>query len=204
MRYPLANPGIFDTIQGEGTMIGEPMLFIRLAGCSVGCPLCDTDYRVHRKMCALEILTELAWARQRTYTNWVWITGGEPLDHDLLPLIQALREEGRFNITIATSGHKPVPDAWVYRYGCRLNVSPHDPAKWVQMTGDELNIVPGLNGYRLSAFMDKLNATPHAFRAKRVTPCEGLDSTVDECRAWVMKNRGWTMGSQAHKQWRLA
>lgn len=204
MKYPLAKDGIFDTIQGEGMMLGEPMLFIRLAGCSVGCVLCDTDYKVHRKMCALEILTELGLARQRTYTNWVWITGGEPMDYDLLPLIQALREEGKFNITIATSGHKEVPDAYTMRYGCRLNVSPHDPSKWVQMTGDELNIVPGLNGYPLSAFIYKLKTTPHAFRSKRVTPCDGLLSTVLDCREFVRWNKGWTMGVQAHKQWNLA
>lgn len=125
------------------------------------------------------------------------------MDHDLLPLIKALREDGKFNISIATSGHKAVPDTYLLRYQCRLSVSPHDPGKWVQMVGDELNIVPGLAGYRLSDFIAKMQSTPNAFRAKRVTPCEGLLSTVSECFEFVRRNRGWTMGVQAHKQWGL-
>lgn len=33
---------IFSSIQGEGMMIGMPVTFIRLAGCNLRCPWCDT------------------------------------------------------------------------------------------------------------------------------------------------------------------
>ena len=35
---------IFETIQGEATWTGTPSVFVRLQGCDVGCPWCDTKY----------------------------------------------------------------------------------------------------------------------------------------------------------------
>jgi organic radical activating enzyme len=40
VRYPVVE--IFDSIQGEGSMIGLPVTFIRLAGCNLTCPWCDS------------------------------------------------------------------------------------------------------------------------------------------------------------------
>ena len=44
-QYPLAPLPIYWTINGEAHLRGFQMAFLRLAGCSVGCPNCDTDYR---------------------------------------------------------------------------------------------------------------------------------------------------------------
>lgn len=40
MHYPINE--IFQTIQGEGVFTGLPAIFVRLQGCPVGCPWCDT------------------------------------------------------------------------------------------------------------------------------------------------------------------
>lgn len=34
---------IFSSIQGEGKYVGCRQLFIRLIGCNMDCPYCDTD-----------------------------------------------------------------------------------------------------------------------------------------------------------------
>jgi 7-carboxy-7-deazaguanine synthase len=74
---------IFYTIQGEGPFCGTPAVFIRLAGCNLQCPACDTDYTSKRKVMTAEEIMEAVnraynhdWA---PYSGLVVITGGEPL-----------------------------------------------------------------------------------------------------------------------------
>ena len=35
---------VYWTIQGEGVHTGVPALFVRMQGCAVGCPWCDTKH----------------------------------------------------------------------------------------------------------------------------------------------------------------
>ena len=46
---------IFYTIQGEGPFAGRPAIFIRLAGCNLQCPGCDTEYTKRQTMTVDEI-----------------------------------------------------------------------------------------------------------------------------------------------------
>lgn len=122
--YPVAEN--FHSVQGEGRWTGTPMHFIRLAGCSVGKPQqtltqgpgdfpilktgkpawlchtydnrpfwCDTDFNKYKEMSIEDILSE-------TYEEHICLTGGEPLIHDLLPIINVFRSQG--TIHVETSG----------------------------------------------------------------------------------------------------
>src|SRR4051794_10222123 len=106
-QYPLAPNGIFWTLQGEGAMRGVPMVFIRLAGCSMGCAQCDTDYSVAGRLSVDEILARVLAVQKRPSRTempaWVWLTGGEPTDHDLEPLVDGLHTI-HCSVALATAG----------------------------------------------------------------------------------------------------
>jgi organic radical activating enzyme len=199
MKYPLAKQGVFRTIQGEGVMLGLPMVFVRFAGCSVGCPGCDTDYKLASKASREEIV-KACLALASPACNWVWLTGGEPTDHDIGQLIDDLRGH-RLKVALATAGHKRQPDRWANGGVDFLSVSPHDPSAWVQDWGQELKLVPGLNGFALKDFEPKL---PGLFGECFVSPCDGKPETVQECVDWVLARPRWRMNCQAHKQWGIA
>jgi len=103
------------TVQGEGYWSGTLVDFIRLAGCPVRCPWCDTGYKnggenlpnVPRSIA--ELLTELKSPR-------VVISGGEPFIHKNLPmLIEVLLEFGK-QVSIETSGshwQEVAPATWI-------------------------------------------------------------------------------------------
>lgn len=203
MNYALAPNGVFRTIQGEGHLIGMPMVFVRLAGCSIGCSLCDTDYSFGQRVSDEDIANRCIQLVPNLPHKWVWITGGEPMDRDLLPLIKALRDRKLF-VALATSGNKQVPTSPGYEsFVDFLSVSPHEPSLWVQRTGDELKLIPGLKGHHLLAFESELNQLGVAFGYKYVIPCDGKPDTVLECQQWVETHPTWLMGVQAHKCWNL-
>ncbi len=203
MKYPLPTNPIFWTIQGEAHLRGLQMCFVRLAGCSVGCAMCDTDYRKQETASAEEIAARADEVTPRTARDrWVWITGGEPTDHDLRPLIEALREK-RFSIALATSGHRPVipPVDW-------LSVSPHDPAKWIQTCGNEVKLVPGLNGFAIDDFRAAHLDDHTDFKYRYVQPLS-IEKREDPeslrlCLDFVKANPNWSLSRQDHHYWGVA
>ncbi len=203
MRYPLAKNAIFWTIQGEGHLRGMQMCFVRLAGCSVGCAMCDTDYRRAEFATAEEIARradELTpnEARERR----VWITGGEPTDHDLTALISALRAK-RFSIALATSGHRPVTADVDW-----LSVSPHAPAKWLQTSGSEVKIVPGLNGFAIEDFRRARPDHTTEFKYRFVQPLsigkQEDPESLRVCLKFLRVNPNWALSRQDHHYWNVA
>jgi organic radical activating enzyme len=180
-KYPLAPNGIFASVQGEGHLLGTPMVFVRLAGCSVGCPTCDTDYRVDRRATARAIADEVGHIAGNAH--WAWVTGGEPTDHDLTDLRHALGQTG-LSLAIATSGVRPVPHAWDW-----ISVSPHLPGKPAQWSGHEVKLVAGLNGLDLATCDDRdYLSFPYRFASDP---------------AWVQSRHGWRVNVQAQKVWHL-
>jgi len=67
---------IFKSIQGEGKFSGQPVLFIRLSGCTRQCDFCDTSYHMTGKnMTPSTVARKIAQSGMDTV---VW-TGGEPM-----------------------------------------------------------------------------------------------------------------------------
>jgi 7-carboxy-7-deazaguanine synthase len=93
---------IFQTIQGEGPLVGVPAVFVRLSGCNLQCPLCDTDYTSQRKKYDPIGLTEYI-KQQWPQTNLVVITGGEPFRQKLRETVSAMVHNG-LQVQIETNG----------------------------------------------------------------------------------------------------
>ncbi|MBR4592079.1 MAG: 7-carboxy-7-deazaguanine synthase QueE [Elusimicrobiaceae bacterium] len=94
---------IFYSIQGEGLHTGMPAVFLRLAGCSMGCSWCDTTYAFGpgKEYNNLQVLVALSQYPCKT----VVITGGEPTEQDLPALIALLKSAG-YTVHIETNGAK--------------------------------------------------------------------------------------------------
>ncbi|MEM0912359.1 MAG: 7-carboxy-7-deazaguanine synthase QueE [Pseudomonadota bacterium] len=126
---------VFQSIQGEGNYTGVPSIFLRLQGCPVGCPWCDTKHTwtvddkkisnadiVMRERHESENYFSASTAqlfdlfKQEHYTaRHIVITGGEPCMFDLRPFTGAAIAHD-FTVQIETSGTFEIlchEDAWI-------------------------------------------------------------------------------------------
>ena len=114
---------MFETIQGEGAYTGIPSIFVRLQGCPVGCPWCDTKHTWEIKadlsvspedviakssesetyFVSNEASLMTLFEQQGYVAKHVVITGGEPCMYDLRPLTSILHQNG-YTTQIETSG----------------------------------------------------------------------------------------------------
>jgi 7-carboxy-7-deazaguanine synthase len=94
---------IFYSIQGEGELTGVPSAFIRTSGCNLRCSWCDTKYASWSpegvEMSVDEIVAEI----EHFPTEYVVLTGGEPMiAKGVHELAERLKEIGK-HITIETA-----------------------------------------------------------------------------------------------------
>ncbi len=93
---------IYQSIQGETYLAGNPTTIIRTAGCNMNCTYCDTRYALGygKEMTVDEILKEV----RRLDWRYVLLTGGEPLmQNEALKLSNMIVENG-FILSIETNG----------------------------------------------------------------------------------------------------
>lgn len=116
---------IFETVQGEATWTGTPSVFVRLQGCEVGCPWCDTKHTwavdKDREISIMEMLekekdadtyasideSELCDLIAGYRARHVVITGGEPCLYDLRNVTTRITMIGK-SVQIETSGTQPI------------------------------------------------------------------------------------------------
>ncbi|WP_395342323.1 7-carboxy-7-deazaguanine synthase QueE [Ningiella sp. W23] len=126
---------VFESIQGEGSYTGVPSIFVRLQGCPVGCPWCDTQHTWKTKPDKLRdqniIMRQSGdtdeyfsaspddlfalFKRENYRAKHIVVTGGEPCMFDLRALTAEAKRRG-FSTQIETSGTFEVlciDDTWV-------------------------------------------------------------------------------------------
>ena len=118
------------TIQGEGSLIGTPTVFVRTGGCDYRCSWCDTLHAVDKKfkdewqaMSAAEIFAQV---EKLTGGQPILVTlsGGNPAIHDLSELISLGKAKG-YRFAMETQGSISAP--WFAQLDY-LTLSPKPPS----------------------------------------------------------------------------
>lgn len=195
-QYPVTS--VFKTLQGEGHFTGYPMTFIRLAGCSIGaCHIraeCDeAPWKATERLEAAE-LARRAWSLG---PGIACITGGEPSDHDLRPLVDCLLSYG-MRVHLETSGFRSVegiPVDW-------LTVSPKTK-DYAQRTGHVLKVVvrPGMEWTDVLE-LDRDTTFFHRYMQPMTSPdgTNNLSEVIAMVRGHSVAAR-WALSTQAHRLW---
>lgn len=201
MKYPVTE--IFRSLQGEGHHAGEPMTFVRLAGCSVrDCAIrreCDeAPWRATATMSASEIGAEVA--RLEPFGGTVCVTGGEPTDHDLNALVSALWP--RYSLHIETSGARVLSTPFDF-----VTVSPKT-VDYAQREGDALKIVirPEWDQPwgRVRALVENTCFQHHYLQPLYTEHGAANLASVIAMLLSKDNDRGWRLSTQAHKAWGLS
>jgi 7-carboxy-7-deazaguanine synthase len=106
LKVTLKISEIFFSLQGEASRVGQPTVFVRLAGCPLRCQWCDTDYAFTdgQRMTIADILAAVSAHPARQ----VCVTGGEPLAQEAcLSLLTILCDAG-YDVSLETSGALPI------------------------------------------------------------------------------------------------
>ena len=101
----------FETIQGEGSLLGTPSIFVRFSGCNLHCVWKNSDGSIQpcdtpHSSISLEPPSKIPYKKLidkigASKINCVVITGGEPFIHKNLPILTSSVNK---HITIETNG----------------------------------------------------------------------------------------------------
>ena len=95
---------IFYSIQGEGSLIGMPSVFVRTSGCNLRCTWCDTPYTSwHPEGQALSV-EQIMGAIAGFQAKHVVLTGGEPMIAPEIGILSGKLRNAGLHITIETAG----------------------------------------------------------------------------------------------------
>lgn len=186
---------IFYSIQGEGAHTGVPAVFVRLSGCNLRCPFCDTDFNSGEEM-----TPEAIAAAVNAYpARHVIITGGEPTLQLDVRLCSLLKNNGKI-IHLETNGSLELP-ADVSAMIDWITCSP----KGVPVKLRKINEVKVVFGSALA--LDPADFIPlvetHGAVAS-LQPCDTGDAVenrrvLDAALEYIMQHPVWRLSLQTHK-----
>lgn len=179
---------IFQSLQGEGYHTGTPAVFVRLSGCNLRCPFCDTRHEEGCEMREPDIVEQVG----RYAAQLVVVTGGEPALQLTSSLVDALHAIGK-TVAVETNGTRPLPPQvdWI-------TLSPKDAFLGPQAAP----ILTQAN--EIKVIFDGIH-TPDEYKgitishARFLQPCDTGDA--DKNRSITQQTIDYTL---QHPQWRLS
>ena len=187
---------IFYSLQGEGYWTGTPMVFVRLSGCNLQCPFCDTDHAEFTAMSASTIVEEALTAGSGC--RRICLTGGEPSLQADEELISAFHAAG-FTVHMETNGTREVPAGidWV-------TLSPKNQVPGLKGDGtvvltkaDEVKLVfaPGVDPAAWASFPATWHFLQPCDVSDPVRNREILRLTIE----YIQLHPSWRLSLQTHK-----
>ncbi len=139
---------IFWSAQGEGVRSGISSIFVRMAGCSLRCPYCDSRdaWSRGRRLGPAAVTAEVGELKAAIPQARLVVTGGEPLEQDLGDLLASFGRKHWF-VAVETNGlhFQDLPCDW-------WTVSPKDVASfrvhsrlWAKISEIKLLVTPALD-----------------------------------------------------------
>lgn len=217
LLYPVND--CYTCIQGEGVQAGMPMVLLRLHGCEVGCPWCDTKETWafdrtqevstiadalgdNSRYAALSAEAIAQYIRQKhPGPKWVLVTGGEPAQYDLKPLVSALHQR-RYQVALETSGTETGHLAAGFDWVCvspKLNMPGGKVVKAEALaSANEIKHIVGRQQdiNNLDVLLTE-NFVPDEAQIC-LQPVSLSRKATDLCIA-VVQARGWRLSLQTHK-----
>lgn len=183
---------IFYSLQGEGYYSGTPAVFIRLSGCNLQCPFCDTHHAGYVEYTELETVAMTGFYD----CHHIVVTGGEPSLQLTPTFVDALHSVGHY-VAVETNGTCPLPPNvdWVTLSPKDLFLGP--AAAPVLERADELKLL--FDG------VHEPSLYPHIQVAHRyLQPCDTGDPVrnadlVRQAVDYCMAHPEWRLSLQMHK-----
>jgi organic radical activating enzyme len=185
---------IFHSLQGEGYNTGTASVFIRLSGCNLSCPFCDT----HHERGTMMSLPQIAEQVMRYPTApLIVLTGGEPslwIDDDF---VAGLKQMTGKRIAIETNGTHPLPHGldWV-TLSPKTGIGGSDGIPVVLTRCDELKVV--YLGQDLAQY-DNITASHRYLQPCWVDDEEQCRSNMQATVQAVLDNPQWRLSLQTHR-----
>jgi organic radical activating enzyme len=187
----------FHSLQGEGIHTGRSAFFIRLGGCAVACPWCDTKHswpmNAHPERSLAELRQETA-AAATAGAEFVVITGGEPLHHNLNDLCEALAPVG-LPLHLETSGVDPLSGNFDW-----ISLSPkrhNPPCPDLLSRCDELKLI--IHEAIDLEFAELMAAATTNAPALLLQPGANSETGNQLAISYVLSHPGWRLSLQTHK-----
>lgn len=183
---------IFYSLQGEGRWMGRPAVFVRMSGCNLKCPFCDTDFRGYSEMSADDILSRCL--EEGGECRFIVLTGGEPSLQVDEQLISTLHQTGYY-LSMETNGTHAIPEGidWVT---CSPKVDFTEGGEPIVKQVDELKLI----------FDGEHQISDHGIACtfRYLQPCDvGNDSRnyliLNECIKYIKAHPEWQLSVQMHK-----
>lgn len=186
---------LFFSIQGEGRLVGTPMVFVRFSDCNLRCSVqnagfdCDTEFMSGGD---LDLDTIFAHATELNPSKgWLLCTGGEPALQVDEPFVQRAKSEG-WRLAIETNGTLSLPDGFDW-----ICVSPKSAEHTLrQRTAHEVKYVRQ-HGTQIPE--PSIEAAHYL-----ISPAFQPDGSVKKddllwCTELVKKHPSWSLSIQSHK-----